>query len=40
MLKNLVVEMPHAKRTLGRPRCRWENNIKMEVRETGCDAVD
>jgi hypothetical protein len=25
------------KRPLGRPRCRWENNIKMDLQEVGWD---
>jgi len=25
------------KRSLERPRCRWKDNIKMDVRETGID---
>ena len=25
------------KRPLGRARCRWEDNIKMDLREVGCD---
>ena len=25
------------KRPLGRPRRRWEDNIKMNLREVGCD---
>jgi hypothetical protein len=24
------------KRPLGRPRCRWEDNIKMDLQEVGC----
>jgi hypothetical protein len=24
-------------RPLGRPKCRWEDNIKMDLRETGID---
>jgi hypothetical protein len=28
------------KRPLGRPRCKWINNIKMDLREIGCDAMD
>jgi hypothetical protein len=27
-------------RPLARPRRRWVDNIKMDLRETGCDAVD
>jgi hypothetical protein len=26
--------------SLGRPRHRWEDNIKMDLKETGCDDVD
>ena len=28
------------KRPLGRPRHRWEDNIKMDLREVGCGGVD
>jgi hypothetical protein len=28
------------KRPLGTPRCRWVDNIKMDLRETGWDGVD
>jgi len=28
------------KRPLGRPRCRWEDNIKMDLQEVGCGGVD
>jgi hypothetical protein len=28
------------KRPLGRPRRRWENNIKMDLRETGIDGAN
>ena len=28
---------PEGKRPLGRPRLRWEDNIKMDLREVGCD---
>jgi len=24
------------RRPLGRPRCRWEDNIKMDLQEVGC----
>ena len=26
---------PEGKRPLGRPRCRWEDNIKMDLQEVG-----
>jgi hypothetical protein len=35
-----LVGKPKGKRPLGRPRCRWVNNIKMDVREIGWDGVD
>jgi hypothetical protein len=28
------------KRPLGRPRSRWENNIKMDLREIGIDGAN
>jgi len=28
------------KRPLGRPRYRWEDNIKMDLQEVGCGGVD
>jgi hypothetical protein len=31
---------PEEKRPLGRPRRRWENYIKMDVQEVGCDGMD
>jgi len=31
----LLVGKPEGKRPLGRPRCRWEDNIKMNLREVG-----
>jgi hypothetical protein len=27
-------------RTLGRPICRWDDNIKLDFREIGWDGVD
>jgi hypothetical protein len=31
----LLVGRPEGKRPLGRPRRRWEDNIKMDLREIG-----
>jgi hypothetical protein len=31
-----LVGKPEGKRPLGRPRRRWESNIKMNVQEVGC----
>jgi hypothetical protein len=32
--------MPEAKRPLGIPRRRWVDNIKIDLREIGCDCMD
>jgi hypothetical protein len=29
----VLIGRPDGKRPLGRPRCRWEDNIKMDLRE-------
>jgi hypothetical protein len=34
----VLVEKPEGKRPLVRPRCRWEDNIKMYVQEVECGA--
>jgi hypothetical protein len=34
------VGKPDGKRLLGRPRCRWIDNIKMELLEVGLSVVD
>jgi hypothetical protein len=34
------VGKPDGKRPLGRPRCRWVNNIKMDLLEIGWGVVD
>ena len=31
----ILVGKPESKRRLGRPRRRWEDNIKMDLREVG-----
>ena len=31
---------PEGKRPLGRPRHRWENNIKMDLKEVGCGGIN
>jgi hypothetical protein len=33
-------EKPEVKRPLGRPSCRWEDNIKMDLQEVGCGGLD
>jgi hypothetical protein len=34
------VGKPEGKRPLGRPRLRWEDNIKMDLQAVGGDYVD
>jgi hypothetical protein len=36
----LLVGEPEGKRPLGRPRCRWDDNIKMDLQEVKCGGVD
>jgi len=35
-----LVERPEGKRPLGRPRRRWEDNIKIDLQEVGCGYMD
>jgi hypothetical protein len=37
---NILVGRPEGRRPLGKPRRRWEDNIKMDVREIGFEDVD
>jgi hypothetical protein len=39
-LCRVLVEKPEGKRSLGRPRGRWEDNIKMDLQEVGCGGMD
>jgi len=32
----VLIREPDGKRTLGRPRRRWKDNIKMDLKEVGC----
>jgi hypothetical protein len=32
-LYKVLMEKPKGKRPLGRPRCRWENEIRINLRE-------
>ena len=36
----VLVGKPEGKRPLGRPRHRWEDNIKMDLQEVGCGGMD
>jgi hypothetical protein len=36
----ILVGKPERKRSLGRPRCRWEGNIKMDLQKVGSGGMD
>jgi len=36
----VLVRKPEGERPLGRDRCRWEDNIKMDFQELGCGGMD
>jgi len=36
----VFVVKPEGKIPHGRPRCRWEDNIKMDIQEVGCGGMD
>jgi hypothetical protein len=36
----VLVGKPEGRRPLGRPRHRWEDNIKMDIRDMGCGCVN
>jgi hypothetical protein len=36
----VLVGKPEGKRPLGRPRHRWEDNIRMDLQEVGCGGLD
>jgi len=36
----ILVGKPEGKRPLGKPRHRWEDNIKMDLREMRCGGMD
>ena len=36
----VLVGEPEGNRPLGRPSCRWEDNIKMDLQEVGCWSMD
>jgi hypothetical protein len=35
-----LVGKPEGKRPFGRPRRRWEDNIKLNLQEMGCGGMD
>ena len=36
----VLMDRPKARRPLGIPRHRWEDNIKMDLQEVGCGGTD
>jgi hypothetical protein len=36
----VLVGRPEGKRPLKRPTCRWEDNIKLDLREIGIDGLN
>jgi hypothetical protein len=36
----ILVGKPEGKRPLGRPRCRWEDSIKIDFQEVGCRGME
>jgi hypothetical protein len=36
----ILVGKSEGNRSLGRPRCKWLDNIKMYLKETGCGDMD
>jgi len=39
-VRRVLVRKPEGKRSLGRPRRRWEDNIKMDIQEVGGGCED
>ena len=40
LLNRVLVGKPEGKRSLGRPRRRWDDNIKMDLQKVGCGGMD
>jgi len=36
----VLVGKPEGRKPLGRPRCRWVENIRMDLQEVGCGYMD
>jgi hypothetical protein len=36
----ILVGKPEGKRPIGTPGCRWQDNIKIDLREVGCGGMD
>ena len=40
LVYRVLVGKPDGRRPLGRPRCRWVDNIRMDLQEVGCEYMD
>ena len=40
MCKGILLGKPNAKKSLGIPKRRWDDNIKMDLKEVGCEGMD
>ena len=38
--ERVLVRKPEGKRPLGRPKRRWEDNIKMDLQKVRCGGID
>jgi hypothetical protein len=39
-VQKVLMGKPEGERTLGRPRCKWEDGIRMDLREIGWGSID
>ena len=39
-IRRVLVGKPEERRPLGRPRSRWDDNIKMDLQEVECGGMD
>jgi hypothetical protein len=39
-IHRVLVGKSEGKRSLGRPKCRWEDNINLEIQEVKCGGMD
>jgi len=39
-LYRVLMGKHEGKKPLGRPRCRWDDNNKMDLQEVGCEFMD
>jgi hypothetical protein len=39
-VQRVLVGKPEEMRPVGRPGCKWKDNIKMDLQELGCGGMD